>query len=263
MMNLYKAGEVDANLQPHRAGSVDRCRCASSRTTWTRRRRPSSTYVFNTKKGAHQRRARAPRAEHGHRQGGARALQAGRQTDDLGGSARAFSRTTVAEGRSVRSGAGEGAAGRCRLPGRGRPVRPVDVPRRPTWRSSTTRPRATARLPSSSRRSGSRTSASPFPLRNVEFRTFLQMRSALDYHGLARSGWIGDYMDPFTFLSMYIAEGGRQRQRLVRPGIRALLSDANRQARPGTSLPDAGAMPRRSCNASSRCCLSTAARPTS
>ena len=25
----------------------------------------------------------------------------------------------------------------------------------------------------------------------------------LEYRGLARSGWIGDYMDPFTFLSMF------------------------------------------------------------
>jgi oligopeptide transport system substrate-binding protein len=41
------------------------------------------------------------------------------------------------------------------------------------------------------------------PLRNMEFRTYLGERSALRYKGLARSGWIGDYMDPYTFLELF------------------------------------------------------------
>ena len=40
-------------------------------------------------------------------------------------------------------------------------------------------------------------------LRNMEFKTFLQTRAALDYKGLARAGWVGDFMDPFTFLSLF------------------------------------------------------------
>jgi len=67
------------------------------------------------------------------------------------------------------------------------------------------------------------------PLRNMEFRTFLQTRSRLEYRGLARSGWIGDYMDPFTFLSMYVIEGGENGSGWVDPKFEHLLSEANRQ----------------------------------
>jgi ABC-type oligopeptide transport system substrate-binding subunit len=82
-------------------------------------------------------------------------------------------------------------------------------------------------------------------LRNVEFRTFLQMRSALDYHGLARSGWIADYMDPFTFLSMYAAEGGENGSGWSDPEFTRLLSEANRQhdpARRNQMMADAEAL---------------------
>ena len=46
------------------------------------------------------------------------------------------------------------------------------------------------------------------PLKNMEFKTFLQTRARLEYRGAARGGWIGDYLDPFTFLSMFSVEGG-------------------------------------------------------
>ena len=69
-------------------------------------------------------------------------------------------------------------------------------------------------------------------LHNMEFRTFLQMRSRLDYLGLARSGWIGDYMDPYTFLSMYVAEGGENGSGWFDPAFATLLNDANRQHDP-------------------------------
>jgi oligopeptide transport system substrate-binding protein len=67
------------------------------------------------------------------------------------------------------------------------------------------------------------------PLRNMEFRTFLQMRSQLDYRGVARSGWIADYMDPFTFLSMYVVTGGDNGSGWSDPGFVGLLNEANRQ----------------------------------
>ena len=69
-------------------------------------------------------------------------------------------------------------------------------------------------------------------LRNMEFRTFLQTRSQLDYSGVARSGWIADYMDPFTFLSMYVVEGGDNGSGWSDPEFVRVLSDANRQHDP-------------------------------
>ncbi|MCU1265196.1 MAG: hypothetical protein JWM21_1514 [Acidobacteria bacterium] len=41
------------------------------------------------------------------------------------------------------------------------------------------------------------------PLRSMEFRTFADFRSKLEYKGFAFGGWVGDYMDPFTFLSIF------------------------------------------------------------
>ena len=46
------------------------------------------------------------------------------------------------------------------------------------------------------------------PLNNVEWKVFLNMRSKLEYKGIARAGWIGDYMDPYTFLSIFTTETG-------------------------------------------------------
>ncbi len=45
------------------------------------------------------------------------------------------------------------------------------------------------------------------PLKSVEFRTFLQQRSNVEYKGIARSGWVGDYMDPYTFLALLSSQG--------------------------------------------------------
>jgi oligopeptide transport system substrate-binding protein len=41
------------------------------------------------------------------------------------------------------------------------------------------------------------------PLRAMEFKTFVSARSALEYKGFAFGAWSADYMDPFTFLSLY------------------------------------------------------------
>jgi oligopeptide transport system substrate-binding protein len=41
------------------------------------------------------------------------------------------------------------------------------------------------------------------PLKNMETRTFYTSRNKLEYQGLSRSGWFGDYMDPYTFLSLF------------------------------------------------------------
>lgn len=74
------------------------------------------------------------------------------------------------------------------------------------------------------------------PLHNMEFRTFLQVRSRLEYRGAARSGWIGDYMDPFTFLSLYVVEGGDNGSGWTDAEFVRLLSEANRQRDPEARL---------------------------
>ena len=67
-------------------------------------------------------------------------------------------------------------------------------------------------------------------LRNTEWKTFLPMRSALEYKGFARSGWVGDYMDPYTYLSLYIVkEGGANGTGWWDPKYNKMLEDANRE----------------------------------
>lgn len=45
-------------------------------------------------------------------------------------------------------------------------------------------------------------------LRNMEWKTFLSYRSKMQYKGFARAAWIGDYMDPFAFLSLLYSPTG-------------------------------------------------------
>lgn len=40
-------------------------------------------------------------------------------------------------------------------------------------------------------------------LKNMEWKTFLTHRNNLEYDSNARGAWIGDYMDPFSFLSLH------------------------------------------------------------
>ncbi|MGI8467336.1 MAG: peptide ABC transporter substrate-binding protein [Pyrinomonadaceae bacterium] len=44
------------------------------------------------------------------------------------------------------------------------------------------------------------------PLKNMEFKTFLPMLNKVQYDGFGRRGWVGDYMDPFTFLSLFYTQ---------------------------------------------------------
>jgi len=69
-------------------------------------------------------------------------------------------------------------------------------------------------------------------LKNVEFRTFLDMRARLEYKGFARSGWVGDYMDPFTFLGLFYTDGGDNGTGWSDPKYTALLDEANRTPDP-------------------------------
>ena len=45
------------------------------------------------------------------------------------------------------------------------------------------------------------------PLRNMEWKTFLEAKEKLDFKGFARGSWGADYMDPFTFLSLFYTDG--------------------------------------------------------
>jgi ABC-type oligopeptide transport system substrate-binding subunit len=64
-------------------------------------------------------------------------------------------------------------------------------------------------------------------LRNMEWRTFLAVRSALEYKGFSRGAWGADYMDPFTFLSLFYT-GGESGTGWLDPKYVAMLDEANR-----------------------------------
>lgn len=69
------------------------------------------------------------------------------------------------------------------------------------------------------------------PLHNIEWKTFQDMRSKLQYKGFAGgAGWSGDYMDPFTYLSLFItADGGDNMTGWYDPRFVAMVNEANRQ----------------------------------
>jgi oligopeptide transport system substrate-binding protein len=64
-------------------------------------------------------------------------------------------------------------------------------------------------------------------LRNMETKTFLNARSRLEYKGFARAGWSADYMDPFTFLSLFYT-GGESGTGWQDPKFVAMVDEANR-----------------------------------
>lgn len=65
------------------------------------------------------------------------------------------------------------------------------------------------------------------PLRNMEWKTFLSARSKLEYKGFSRGAWGADYMDPFTFLSLFYT-GGESGTGWLDPKYVAMLDQANR-----------------------------------
>lgn len=65
------------------------------------------------------------------------------------------------------------------------------------------------------------------PLRNMEWKTFLITRAKLEYKGFARAAWSADYMDPFTFLSLFYT-GGESGTGWLDPKFVAMLDEANR-----------------------------------
>jgi len=70
------------------------------------------------------------------------------------------------------------------------------------------------------------------PLKNMETRTFFSSRNKLEYKGLSRSGWFGDYMDPFTFLSLFQTPTGNNGTGWWEKSYVDKLDDANRTKDP-------------------------------
>lgn len=67
------------------------------------------------------------------------------------------------------------------------------------------------------------------PLKNMEWKTFLPLRKAVDYNGIARAGWVGDYMDPFTFLALFYKENNDSSTGWHDPKFDKMLDDANKE----------------------------------
>src|SRR5688572_3135505 len=68
-------------------------------------------------------------------------------------------------------------------------------------------------------------------LRNMESKTFLAARSRLEYKGFSRAGWSADYLDPFTFLSLFYT-GGESGTGWTDAKFVAMVDEANRTVDP-------------------------------
>lgn len=65
------------------------------------------------------------------------------------------------------------------------------------------------------------------PLKNLEFKTYLPLISSIGYDGFGRRGWVGDYMDPFTFLGLYYTQANDGGSGWWDPKYDKLLDEAN------------------------------------
>lgn len=70
------------------------------------------------------------------------------------------------------------------------------------------------------------------PMRIMENKTFFKAQAALDYKGVSRTGWSADYMDPYTFLSIFYTPTGSNGTGWWDPKYVALLDEANRTIDP-------------------------------
>jgi oligopeptide transport system substrate-binding protein len=65
-------------------------------------------------------------------------------------------------------------------------------------------------------------------IRVMEAKTYFAAQRNLDYKGMSRNGWGADYMDPFTFLGLFYTPGGNNGTGWWDPKYAALLDEANR-----------------------------------
>ncbi len=66
----------------------------------------------------------------------------------------------------------------------------------------------------------------------MEWKTFLNVRKELDYRGVGRAGWVGDYMDPFTFLKLYYTKENDSSTGWYDPKYDQIVNEANRELDP-------------------------------
>ncbi len=66
------------------------------------------------------------------------------------------------------------------------------------------------------------------PLRSMEFKTFMVVRSQLEYQGFSIGIWGADYMDPYTFLSLFSTADGVNGSGWFEPKYVDMLDQANR-----------------------------------
>lgn len=62
---------------------------------------------------------------------------------------------------------------------------------------------------------------------NMEWKVYIEQTQSGDYD-IARAGWIGDYIDPNTFLDLWVTGGGNNRTRWGNPAYDALIREAAR-----------------------------------
>lgn len=66
------------------------------------------------------------------------------------------------------------------------------------------------------------------PLRSMEFKTYMPIRTKLEYNGFAVGIWGADYMDPFTFLGIFTTPRGVNGTGWYDLKYVAMLDEANR-----------------------------------
>lgn len=64
-------------------------------------------------------------------------------------------------------------------------------------------------------------------IKNMEWKTYLPYRSNVEYTGAARAGWVGDFVDPYTFLSQFYTRNNDSATGWWDPKFDKMLEDAN------------------------------------
>jgi ABC-type oligopeptide transport system substrate-binding subunit len=64
-------------------------------------------------------------------------------------------------------------------------------------------------------------------LKNMEWQAYLEDTQTLAFDGIARRGWVGDYMDPYTFLDLFATPTGNNGSGWFDPVFLAKLEEAN------------------------------------
>jgi oligopeptide transport system substrate-binding protein len=69
-------------------------------------------------------------------------------------------------------------------------------------------------------------------LENLEWRTYLEYGNNVEYKGVIRAGWVGDYVDPFAFLLVWYKEHNHSFSGWWNPDYDRLLEQANSELEP-------------------------------